>query len=225
MGVNVLPDIYNYWSLQETYHYFPVASRISRKWFLEICRYLHFVDNSTLAQCRKPKYDRLGKIQPVIDDVNDAFLLSTQLWEFNRWGNDQIQRLLLSNLKQYVPLKPVKCGIKAWVCADARNGIMCVHREGDQPETNLGAKVVKKLTRNIAGHNHIYCDNCYTSVPLFEELLQDDSTYVTVHDKTMHIAPTTDFELRPPLPTTTFELSLSRVVMKIWAKMYLDRLY
>ena len=30
--------------------------------------------------------------------------------------------------------------------------------------------------------------------------------HVTLHEKTMHIALTTDFELRPPLPTTTFKL-------------------
>ena len=88
-----------------------------------------------------------------------------------------------SSLKQYVPLKPVKCGIKTWVRADAKNGIMCelsvyTGKENDQPGTNLGAKVVKKLTRNIAGRNHhIYCDNYFTSVPLFEELLEEDSTY------------------------------------------------
>ena len=37
--------------------------------------------------------------------------------------------------------------------------------------------------------------------------------YVTFHDKTMHIVPTTDFELRPPLPTTTFEWLL----LQIWS--------
>ena len=35
---------------------------------------------------------------------------------------------------------------------------------------------------------------------------------VTFHDKTMHITLTTDFELRLPLPTTTFEL----LFLQIW---------
>ena len=35
--------------------------------------------------------------------------------------------------------------------------------------------------------------------------------YVTLHDKTKHNALTTDFELRPTLPTTTFELLLLRI--------------
>lgn len=50
-------------------------------------------------------------------------------------------------------------------------------KEGDASDTNLGAKVVKKLTRSIVGHNHhIYCDNYFTSISLIEDLLQD-STY------------------------------------------------
>ena len=34
---------------------------------------------------------------------------------------------------------------------------------------------------------------------------------VTLHEKTMHNALTTDFELRPPLPTTTFELLILQI--------------
>ena len=38
--------------------------------------------------------------------------------------------------------------------------------------------------------------------------LPNNSKYVTVHEKTMHNALEKVFELRPPLPTTTFELLL-----------------
>ena len=41
---------------------------------------------------------------------------------------------------------------------------------------------------------------------------------VTFHDKTMHIVLTTDFELRSPLPTTTFELLPLFSSKKIYAK-------
>lgn len=86
------------------------------------------------------------------------------------------------SLKLYVPLKPIKRGIKAWVRADAQIGILCefsiyIGKEGNCTETDLGAEAVKKFTRSIAGHNHhIYCDNYFTSVKLFEIILQD-STY------------------------------------------------
>ena len=43
-----------------------------------------------------------------------------------------------------------------------------------QPELGLGGNVVKKLTRNITGHNYaVYCDNFFTSAALFQDLLAD----------------------------------------------------
>ena len=39
-------------------------------------------------------------------------------------------------------------------------------------EIGLGERVVKDLTRDILGNNHhVYCDNYFTSVKLFEDLL------------------------------------------------------
>lgn len=39
MGINKEPDFYNYRSTNELFHYFPVASRILRKRFLELQRF------------------------------------------------------------------------------------------------------------------------------------------------------------------------------------------
>ena len=39
-------------------------------------------------------------------------------------------------------------------------------------ENGLRARVVKDLTRNIVGKNHhIYCDNFFNSIALFQQLL------------------------------------------------------
>ena len=48
MGLVHLPSLKHYWRKDSFYHFSPVTSRISRNRFLEIQRYLHFVDNSTL---------------------------------------------------------------------------------------------------------------------------------------------------------------------------------
>ena len=52
-----------------------------------------------------------------------------------------------------------------------------------------------------------------TEDEILELLLSLDTTKanVTFHDKTKHNALTTDFELRSPLPTTTFELLLLQI--------------
>ena len=73
MGVNQLPALADYWKLDPTYRYRPIADRITRDRFLEISRYLHFVDN-TLPPRTDPTYDKLGKIRPVLDSVTQQFL-------------------------------------------------------------------------------------------------------------------------------------------------------
>ncbi len=74
MGLNHLPELYDYWSLDECYHYFPIASRISRKRFMEIQKFLHFTDNTTVALHGEQGYDRLARVRPVIDAVQRTFL-------------------------------------------------------------------------------------------------------------------------------------------------------
>ena len=50
-----------------------------------------------------------------------------------------------SSLKQYMPLKPVRRGIKVWARADSSNGYVSAFQiyTGKQGGTGLGAKVVK----------------------------------------------------------------------------------
>ena len=66
-----------------------------------------------------------------------------------------------SSLKQYMPMKPIKRGIKVWVRADANNGYVLAFevytgRKGNTTEKGLGAMVVKGLTEQLHG-NTIMC--------------------------------------------------------------------
>ena len=78
MGINHLPALADYWKMDPTYHYGPVADRITRDRFLEISRYLHFADNSTLLPRSDPEYDKLGKVRPVIRILSEQFLKKLQ---------------------------------------------------------------------------------------------------------------------------------------------------
>ena len=54
-------------------------------------------------------------------------------------------------MKQYVPLKPIRWGIKVWVVADGSNGYFLdlqvyVGKEGEAVEHGLGERVVLDLT-------------------------------------------------------------------------------
>lgn len=59
MGINHLPALSDYWKMDSTYRYSPVADRITRDRFFEITRYFHFVDNTTLLPRGDPGYDKL----------------------------------------------------------------------------------------------------------------------------------------------------------------------
>ena len=66
-----------------------------------------------------------------------------------------------------------------WVRADAINGYVSalqvyVGKQGNSSITGLGEKVVKQLTESITGkHYTIYCDNYFTSIKLFRDLLMN----------------------------------------------------
>ena len=84
------------------------------------------------------------------------------------------------SLKQYMPLKPVKRGIKVWECADSSNGFVCdlevyTGKQHDgNPGQGLGHRVVRNLTRPLVGKNHhVFVDNFFNSLTLAEDLLWD----------------------------------------------------
>ncbi len=76
MRMNKVPDLYDYWSLSPVFHYFLVASRIPRKRFLEIQRFLHFCDNDSIIPHGEPGYDRFAKVRPALDALKESFLSS-----------------------------------------------------------------------------------------------------------------------------------------------------
>ena len=80
--------------------------------------------------------------------------------------------------KQFMPMKPVKHGIKVWKCAEASSGFICDFqvctgkRQDGVAEKNLVYRVVHDLTQNFTSKNHhVFCDNFFTSVSLAEDLL------------------------------------------------------
>ncbi len=58
MGIVKLPSISDYWSKDPTYHYSPIAERMSRTSFFDLQKYLHFADNTTLALRGTPNYQK-----------------------------------------------------------------------------------------------------------------------------------------------------------------------
>ena len=179
MAITHVPALEDYWKRDPVLRFTPIADRISRDRFRDITRYLHFVDNSTLAPRGSPGHDRLGKVRPVLSHLCQRFATMYDPRRELSVDEAMIKFQGRSSLKQYMPMKPVKRGIKVWVLADSVNGYFSRLEvySGKQPgrvETGLGSRVVKSLTVDFRGKNHLVVfDNFFTGYDLLEDLLED----------------------------------------------------
>ena len=175
MGLNQLPSIEDYWKQYPVYLYSPIADKISRRRYREISRYLHFVDNSTLASPGSPEYDRLGKVRPLLDHMQSRCAALYNPSKQLAIDEAMIKFQGRSSLKQYMPQKPIKRGIKVWVLADSTNGFFSrlevYTGKKEHAERGLGARVVKDLSCDFEGKWHrLYFDNFFTSKRLLCDL-------------------------------------------------------
>ena len=178
MGLVRLPEIEDYWKQDPFFHYAPIADRIPRDRFRDISRYLHFCDNSTLAKRGQQGYDRLGKVRPMLNAIKTSVMDNYQPSRDIVVDEAMIPFQGQSCLKQFLPNKPVKQGIKVWCLADSTNGY--VHnfdvytgKGSNSSEGTLGSRVVLMLSDHLKHKNHhMYCDNFFTSPSLFKELLE-----------------------------------------------------
>ena len=169
MAITHVPALEDYW---KSLRFTPIADRISRDRFRDITCYLHFVDNSTLAPRGSPGHDRLGKVRPVLSHLCQRFETMYDPRRELSVDEAMIKFQGHSSLKQYMPMKPVKRGIKVWVLADSVNGYFSRFEvySGKQPgrvETGLGSRVVRSLTVDFRGKNHLVVfDNFFTGYNL-----------------------------------------------------------
>ena len=159
-------------------------SVMRRNRFLEILRYLHVADNSAAPASTDPGYNKLWKIQPIISKLSET---CAEMYKPNRQlsiDESMIGTKCRLSFIQYMKAKPVKWGVKVWVCADGVTGYVCTFsiytgKDPAKPSNpkGLAYEVVTSLTKNYHNQAYIlYTDNFYTSPELSRGLL-DLGTY------------------------------------------------
>ena len=151
--------------------------------FKIILRFLRF-DNKTTRPERRAQ-DKLAAIRDVwamfISQLPKFYIPSTDLTV-----DEQLVPFRgRCPFRQYIKSKPAKYGIKIWWNCDAvssypLNGQVYLGKQANQArEVNQGARVVKDMVRPWFGTGrNVNADNFFTSVPLVEELLAQQLTYV-----------------------------------------------
>ena len=112
-GVFPYPQYRMYWSKTTPFPKIANALQGGVNRFDQVKRFLHFNDNSKMDSADSPQKDKLFKLRPLIDALQNK-CRSLEQEEFNSIDEQMIPSKFRSPLKQYMPNKPHKWGYKVF---------------------------------------------------------------------------------------------------------------
>lgn len=173
MSYNRLPYMSMYWSRKKSLGNEAIKEAISRNRFLLV---------SSKLYCNHPaKPDDHGKtyyMEELVDCLKYTFQKSRSNATYQSIDETMCKCKARTSLKQYMPLKPVKKGIKIWSRCDACSGYVYdfniyTGQEVNIQEGTLGERVVTKLCNTINEPKKdvaIIVDRFFMSVELVKKL-------------------------------------------------------
>ena len=174
MGVIKLPNRRMYWGQKTRVPL--ITETMSRNGFDEVWSVLHYNDNDLCQRPDSPDYDRLHKLRPLIDHLNNKFEEVAITETCVAIDEMTIPFKGKHGMKIYIPKKPVKWGFKLWcragvsgyvyrfeVCGDGK-------AHGPPAGTENGCEygkmecVVLRLMHSLEpGKHYAFFDNLFAS--------------------------------------------------------------
>lgn len=98
---------------------------MSRNRFDKLLKYFHLNNNANRLPHEDVNYDKLFKVWSLLDRVVER--CQTELRPERDLSVDEAMIKFKGRLgmKQYMPMKPIKQGIKVWECTEASSGLVC----------------------------------------------------------------------------------------------------
>jgi hypothetical protein len=119
MGMKQQPNIHIYWEKEGC----PIISNIiTRERFKQLWRCLHITNRATYEHIQKgdPGYDKLRQVCWFVDEIRSACMREWSLDKFLTIDEMMVRyKGSYCSIRQYMPKKPEKWGIKFWVLADS----------------------------------------------------------------------------------------------------------
>lgn len=140
--------------------------------FSKLYQYIHVNNNQTAVPRGNEGYDKLHKVRPLIDMVDQTFKDHYMPNQNQTVDEAMIKYKGRFSIKQYMPGKPIKRGMKVWMRCDSSSGYchqLNIYMGKDDPNRGpkLGEKVVKILCKDLKWKaHHVYMDRYFTSIPL-----------------------------------------------------------
>lgn len=151
-----------------------VQDSMRLKRFEKILKYIHFNDNNNII-----KQDRLYKLRPLIDQLNQKFRKHGGLDENLSIDESMVPYYGKHYAKQYIRGKPIRFGYKNWALCSS-SGYMYGFQiytgkdSSNEKQFGLGGDVVVSLLKQVEvppNHGHkLYFDNYFTSLRLLSHL-------------------------------------------------------
>ena len=111
MGIIKYPTYMMYWSPETRIP--SIADVMSINRFENLERYFHIADNSKMPKQGEANYDKLYKLRPMLQSlVSKCKAVPSE--EYHSIDEQMIPTKCRSSLRQYLPKKPHKWGIKVW---------------------------------------------------------------------------------------------------------------
>lgn len=172
MSYNKVPAQRHYWSTNTSLGNTTIKKAISRNRFQLLSSKLYF--NSP----KKPDGShKIYYIEEVLSCFKQTFPAARSESTFQSIDEAMSKFKGRSSLKQYLPLKPVKRGVKSWVRCDSKTGytydlnIYSGRDEDRNQNSTLGEDVVLKLASTIRDTDVSLCfDRFFTSTKLINTL-------------------------------------------------------
>lgn len=179
IGIHLYMSIYRYPNLESYWgkHAFePIRTTMIFKRFELIKRYLSFRNEEDRIKKGQPGYDPLFRMRNISNQLNERF---DSVPKTARLCVDEqmCSTKMKHHLRQYMPNKPHKWGMKLFVLCDSfgyayrfeiYNGAGDNKKLPGCPDLGSSANVVIRLSQTVPDFKNyiIYFDNFYTSIPL-----------------------------------------------------------
>jgi hypothetical protein len=204
MGMKKQPNIQSYWEQEGSFFQCLTISNImTRERFRDLVRCLHITNPTTYKHIQKgdPGYDKIRQVRWLMEEIKSACfegMVTRQVVTID-------ERMVLYKgtyypLRQYMPKKPEKWGIKLWMLADSTSKfIYCfdiyygknleaeVRVPGPSMQDGAAYAIVLKLLQGLEEKGHcVVMDNFFSSIPLFRDLASK-GIYATGTIRSNHI--------------------------------------
>lgn len=171
MGINDLPSYEMYWKQKDNPFYNDFCGRLLKyERFTEIKRFFHVFDNQ-IADTLQSQNVNFSKLDGLILYFNKKF--SQVYIPEKEISVDENMCAWSGNggSKVYMPLKPVKYGIKLYALCESKSGYACSLIQYNSRKSESNVEMISRLTTNYQHKNHhLYMDNFYTSLKVVEKM-------------------------------------------------------